>query len=109
MVPDVKPIPEGHATLTPHLVVHNSNDAIEFYKKAFGAEELSRSPGPDGNSIMHAALKIGNSIIMLCDEFPGAEGWIAPKSLKGTTVCLHLYVEDVDTAFQRAVENPPIL
>jgi PhnB protein len=66
----VKPIPSGFHTLTPHLVVKNASQAIEFYKKAFGAEEMSRAPGPDGKSLMHADLKIGDSRLFLVDEFP---------------------------------------
>ena len=65
-----KPIPEGFTTLTPHLVVKGASKAIDFYKKAFSAEEIRRMPGPDGKSIMHAELKIGNSRLMLVDEFP---------------------------------------
>ncbi len=99
-----KPIPEGFRTVTPHMVVRGAGDAIEFYKKAFGAEEVMRMPGPDGNSVMHAEIKIGDSMLMLCDEFPQMERWVAPPSLKGTTVAICLYVEDVDKLFQRAVD-----
>ncbi len=102
MATAVRPIPEGFHTLTPHLVVSDGQQAIEFYKKAFGAEELFRMPSPDGKSIMHAELKIGDSVLFLCDEFPGANR--SPQSLKGTSVALHLYVEDVDAAFKRATE-----
>ena len=96
-----KPIPEGFHTITPHLVVSNGNEAIEFYKKAFGATELARSPGPDGKSLMHASLKIGDSIIMLNDEFPDW-GMKGPESIGGTPVTIHLYVDDVDAWFERA-------
>jgi len=98
-----RPIPEGFHTVTPHLVVKNGHEAIELYKRAFGAEELSRSPGPDGTGVMHASLKIGNSVIMLNDEFPdwGVKG---PQSIGGSPVTLHLYVEDVDTWYKRAVD-----
>jgi PhnB protein len=99
----VKAIPEGFRTLTPHMVIRHAGEAIEFYKRAFGAEEMARMPGPDGKTVMHAELKIGDSMVMLCDEFPGAGGCAAPDSLKGTTVTLHLYVEDADAMFQRAV------
>ncbi len=99
-----KPIPEGFRTVTPHMVVKDAGGAIEFYKKAFGAEEVMRMPGPGGQGVMHAELKIGDSMVMLCDEFPQAGHWRAPESLKGTTVTLALYVEDVDKAFQRAVD-----
>src|SRR5438132_10739396 len=98
----IKAIPEGFHTLTPHLIVKDASQAIEFYKKAFGAEELSRLPGPDGSSIMHAALQIGDSRLFLADEFPqmGARG---PASIGGTPVTIHVYVEDVDAAFNQAV------
>jgi uncharacterized glyoxalase superfamily protein PhnB len=97
-----KPIPEGFSTLTPHLVVKGASKAIDFYKKAFGAEEIRRMPGPDGKSIMHAELKIGNSHLMLVDEFPemNAHG---PESIGGTPVTIHMFVEDADTVFNRAV------
>ncbi len=99
----VQPIPEGFHTITPHLVVRNADQAIEFYKRAFGAEELARMPGPDGKCVMHAELKIGDSVFMLCDEMPETKRWLAPESLKGTTFAVHLYVNDVDAAFDRAV------
>jgi len=98
-----KPIPEGFNSVTPHLVVKGAAEAIEFYKKAFGAEEMVRLPGPDGNSIMHASLKIGNSVVMLVDEFPD-KGCLSPDTTNGTPVAIHLYVEDVDTVFNRAIE-----
>jgi PhnB protein len=97
----VKPIPEGYRTVTPYLTVRNAADAIEFYKRAFGAEELSRMPGPDNKSIMHAEIKIGDSIVMLSDEFPQGDTR-SPQSLAGTTGSIILYVPDVDAAFQRA-------
>ncbi len=98
----VKAIPEGYHTVTPHLVVRGAARAIEFYKKAFGAEELRRSPGP-GGLLTHAEVKIGDSVVMICDEFPEMQRWLAPDSLKGTTTALHLYVEDADAVFARAV------
>ena len=98
-----KPIPDGFHAITPHMVVRDCPKAIEFYKKAFGAEEVMRHLGPDGKLIMHAQLKIGDSIFMMCDEFPQMQRYISPTSLKGTTIALHLYVKDVDSAFQRAV------
>jgi len=100
----VKPIPEGFHSVTPHLVVRDAGKAIEFYKKAFGAEEIARMPGPDGKTVMHAELKIGNSMLMMCDEYPGMERWVSPAALKGTTVALAIYVEDCDKAFKRAVD-----
>jgi len=98
-----KPIPDGFHAVTPHMVMRDAAKAIEFYKKAFGAEEIMRHPGPDGKLIIHAQLKIGDSILMLCDEFPKMERYLSPASLKGTTIALHLYVKDVDASFQRAV------
>ncbi|PHV08580.1 glyoxalase [Janthinobacterium sp. BJB412] len=102
MTAKVNPIPEGMHTLTPHLVCDNAAKAIEFYKKAFGAEEGGRLPGEDGK-IMHAMLRIGDSAFMLADAFP-EHGSLAPNALKGTPVTLHLYVKDVDAAFARAVD-----
>lgn len=95
-------VPEGFHTITPQLTIRGADRAIEFYRRAFGAAELERMLGPDGQSIMHAELKIGDSIIFLSDEFPGM-GCRSPQSLGGTTSSLHLYVEDVDAAFARAV------
>jgi PhnB protein len=97
-----KYIPEGHHTLTPHLVVNGAAKAIEFYKQAFNAEELLRLPGPDGKSIMHAAVQIGDSRLFLVDESP-AMGARGPVSLGGTPVTIHTYVEDVDATFEKAV------
>lgn len=98
---NVKPIPDGMHTITPHLVCNGASDAIEFYKKAFGAIELARLPGPEGK-LMHAMIRIGDSAVMLVDEFPD---WrmLGPKSLKGSPVTIHLYVEDVDATVERAV------
>jgi uncharacterized glyoxalase superfamily protein PhnB len=103
MVSKAKRIPEGYHTITPHLIIQNAAQAIEFYKRAFGAEEVYRSPGPDGKSLIHAALKIGDSHIFLCDEFPQM-GAKSPLTLGGTPVTIHLYVENVDQLFQRAVQ-----
>ena len=101
MPSNVKAIPEGYQSVTPDLVLRDAAQAIEFYKKAFGARELMRFHTPDGK-IGHAEIKIGNSIVMLCDENPQG-GCAAPASLNGTTTMLFLYVEDVDAAFQQAV------
>ena len=97
------PIPQGYHTVTPYLVVKGAAEAIEFYKKAFGAVEHYRMPGPDGQSVMHSELQIGDSIVMLCDENPAmcAQG---PATLGGTPVSLFIYSENVDAAFARAVE-----
>ena len=100
----VKPIPEGYHTVTPFLFVKNAAKAMQFYKDAFNAHEIEKSFSPDGR-IMHAVLKIGNSFIMMADEFPERScGISAPLSLKGTTAMFHLYVEDVDAAFDKAVK-----
>lgn len=95
-------IPQGFRTVTPYLVVKGAAEAIEFYEKAFGAEEVVRMAGP-GGSVMHAEIRIGDSQIMLGDEFPGQPGFGAPSTIGGTTVNLHLYVEDADEAYERAV------
>ena len=98
----VNPIPDGFHTLTPHLNVNDGAAAIAFYQKAFGAEEINRHLMPDGKKIMHALLQIGSSRFMLNDEFP--EMMVkGPKALGGTPVTLALYVEDVDSLFNRAV------
>ena len=97
-----KPIPEGCHSITPYLVVKDAARAIEFYKRAFGAQELARMTGPGGRGVMHAEIKIGDSLVMLSDEFPGA-GCSSPQSLGGTTCQLYVYVPDVDSAYQQAV------
>jgi PhnB protein len=102
MPASVKPIPEGFHTATPTLVVRNAAQAIEFYKKVFGAKEIMRMPSPDGK-ISHAELKIGDSIIFLSDEFPNMGGK-APQTLGGFTGGIYLYVEDVDDVFERAID-----
>jgi uncharacterized glyoxalase superfamily protein PhnB len=99
----VKPIPEGYPTLTPSLTVHDAARAIEFYQKAFGAQERFRMPTPDGRQIAHAELKIGDSVFMLADEMPGQD-CKSPLALDGTPVGFYLYVEDVDAVFERAVD-----
>jgi PhnB protein len=101
MAEQVSSNPCGYGTLTPHLRVRGASEAIEFYKKAFGAEEIVRMPGPD-DKVMHAELKFGESRLMLCDEFPDW-GALSPQSLNGTGVTIHMYVEDADAVFERAV------
>jgi len=96
----VKPIPDGMHTLTPHLVCAGAADAIEFYKKAFGAVEESRLPGPDGK-LMHAQVRIGDSPLMLTDEAP-QWGSLGPKALNGSPVVIHIYTEDVDATVAQA-------
>lgn len=97
-----KPIPDGFHTTTPSLVVSDSKEAIEFYKKAFDANEIYQMPAPDGK-IMHAMIQIGDSFVMMSDEFP-AMGCKSPTSIGGTAVTIHLYVEDADQVFNKAVE-----
>ncbi|NOT67063.1 MAG: VOC family protein [Methylophilaceae bacterium] len=98
----IKPVPEGMHTVTPHLVCAGAAEAIEFYKKAFNAEELMRVPGSQGK-LIHACVRIGDSSVMLVDEFPEME-CVSPKSLNGTPVTIHLQVEDVDAVFNQAVK-----
>jgi uncharacterized glyoxalase superfamily protein PhnB len=88
-------------SITPHLICAGAADAIEFYKKAFGAEEMMRMPGPDGR-LMHAAVRIGDSMVMLVDEMP-EWGALGPKALKGSPVTIHLMVDNVGEVFARAV------
>ena len=96
-----KPIPEGYHSVTPYLVVDNAAKAIEFYQKAFGATEKFRLPM--GDRIGHAEIKIGDSFVMLADEFPEM-GHLGPNSRGGPTSSIVLYVEDVDTSFKKALE-----
>jgi len=99
----VKPVPEGYHTLTPSLTVRDAARAIEFYKQAFGAEVRGGvAKGPDGK-VMHAELQIGDSVIMLTDEFPEF-GSLSPQSGGGAGMSLHIYVDGVDAAFDRAVK-----
>ena len=98
----VTPIPDGYHTLTPFLTVRDAARAIEFYKQAFGAKERGVMKGPDGK-IMHAELMIGDSIIMLSDEFPEF-GALSPLSTGGAGMGLHIYIDGVDAAFDRAVK-----
>jgi uncharacterized glyoxalase superfamily protein PhnB len=100
-MPKVKPIPEGFHSVTPSLVVKNAAKAMEFYKKAFGAEVVMQIAGP-GNSVLHAEIKVGDSMIMLSDEWPG-HFVQSPATMKGTTNTLNIYVQDVDKAHKQAV------
>jgi PhnB protein len=97
----VKPIPDGYHTATAYMIVKDAARALDFYKKAFGATELMRLSGPDGK-VMHAEIKVGDSPIMLADEFPDM-GVRSPQSLGGSPVSILLYVEDVDTRFNQAI------
>jgi PhnB protein len=96
----VEPIPKEYSGVTPYLSVNDAAGAIEFYKRGFGATEIMRLPDPNGK-IGHAEVKIGNAIVMLADEFP-EHGHVSPKTLGGSTVKLHMYVEDVDAFFEKA-------
>ncbi len=97
----VKPIPEGYHSVTPYLVVDGAADAIDFYKKAFGATEVLRMPM--GDRIGHAEIKIGDSHVMLADEFPERD-IRGPKARGGISSSLMIYLDNVDTAFQRALD-----
>jgi uncharacterized glyoxalase superfamily protein PhnB len=96
------PIPPGMHALTPHLVCANANSAIEFYEKAFGAKLEGKMLAPDGKKLMHAMLRIGDSPLMLVDEFP-EWGSLGPQAGQGKPVIIHLYVTDVDATVERAV------
>ncbi|MNC85805.1 hypothetical protein D3C83_14190 [compost metagenome] len=100
-MPKVKAVPDGMHSVTPHLICAGAANAIEFYKKAFNAVEEARLPGPQGR-IMHAQIRIEGSAVMLVDEMP-EWGAFGPKSLKGSPVTIHLYVENADAVFARAV------
>ena len=97
-----KPIPTGFHSITPHLIIRDAARAIEFYKQAFGAKEIARMPGPDGKSIMHAEIQIGDSRIMLADEAPERD-IRSPQTLGGTPVSIMLYVDDVDARYNKAI------
>jgi PhnB protein len=101
MASNVKPIPDGYHSVTPYLIVKGAAKAIEFYKQVFGATERTRMAQPDGR-IGHAEIQIGDSTIMLADEFP-ERNIRGPESLGGTPVMIHLYIQDVDTVAKRAV------
>ena len=105
MSKSVQPIPAGLENLIPHLVCDSCADALKFYQKAFGAEDVQAMPGPDGR-IMHASMRIGKSQVFLADDFPEYCGGQAqsPKALKGTPVTIHQYVENCDAAVKRAEE-----
>jgi uncharacterized glyoxalase superfamily protein PhnB len=102
-----KPIPDGFHTVTPSMVVSNATEAIAFYKKAFDAKEIYTFPTPDGK-ILHAMIQIGDSFVMMSDEFPNM-GMKSPTTIGGTAVTLHLYVEDSDKVFKQAVDAGAII
>ncbi|WP_312520105.1 VOC family protein [Massilia sp.] len=99
--PPVSPIPEGFRSITPHLVCEGAAEALAFYQRAFGAVQVARMDGP-GGKIMHAEMRIGDSMVMLADAFPeyGSRG---PRALQGTPVTIHLYVNDADAVWERAL------
>jgi PhnB protein len=99
---DVQPIPEGYPRVTPYLIVDGGADAIDFYGKVLGAKERMRMGGPEGK-IGHAELEVGDSVIMLADEHPEMSA-VGPKTVGGTPVTIHVYVEDVDATFKRAID-----
>jgi uncharacterized glyoxalase superfamily protein PhnB len=102
----VQPIPAGHEHLIPHLVCDPCAEAIEFYEKAFGAEEVHRVPSPDGSKIMHAAIRVGGSLVFLVDDFPEFCGGKSesPRALGGSPVTMHRFVPDCDAAIKRAAD-----
>ena len=101
MATKVKPIPDGYHSVTPYLCIKGAAAAIEFYKKAFGAKEIMRMPQPDGR-VGHAEIQIGDSRVMMADEFPEMD-FHPPQKFGGSPVHLHVYVEDVDSVFKQAV------
>jgi PhnB protein len=102
MATEVKAIPKGYHTITPNLVLRDTAKAIDFYRKAFGAEQIVSMPGP-GGKVMHAELRIGDSVVMLGDEMPDM-GSRSPTSFGGSPVSFYVYVEKVDAAWKRAVD-----
>ena len=101
MAAAAKPIPQGYHSVTPYLILNSASDAIAFYKKALGADEVMRMEDP-GGKVHHAEIKIGDSRIMLADEHPELQA-LSPKTIGGSPVSIHLYVADVDAAVERAV------
>jgi PhnB protein len=102
-MPNVKPIPDGYHSVTPYLFIRGAGAAIDFYKKVFGATVIVRMAGPIGQ-VMHAELKIGDSVIMLADENPKA-GAMSPQTAGGISVSLHVYTENVDDIVQKAIDS----
>jgi uncharacterized glyoxalase superfamily protein PhnB len=98
-----KPIPDGYHAVTPSLTLKNSKKAIEFYQRAFGAKVLDMFPNPSGQGIMHATIQIGDSIIMMGDEFPGPHSPRSAETLGASPISLYVYVSDVDAVFKQAV------
>jgi PhnB protein len=98
----VEPIPKGYHSISPGLVAKNAVEALEFYKRAFGAKERNRNYMPDGKTLMHAELQLGDSVFMLSEEFPNMKV-LSPQTIGGTSVSMYTYVKDVDKAFEQAV------
>jgi PhnB protein len=98
----VKPIPDNYPRVSAYLAIDGASDAIDFYKRIFGAQERMRMPGPDGR-IGHAEIQIGDSVIMMADPFPEM-GVVDPKKLGGTPITMYVYVEDVDATFDNAIK-----
>ena len=101
------PIPPGFRSVTPHMIIKNAGAAMDFYVKAFGATEISRFEMPGMGLLAHGLLQVGDSFIMVADEFPpdfGCPDALSPTTAKGTTVTLHVYTDDVDGMYQRALE-----
>ena len=101
---NVKPIPEGYHTVTPFIIVKNAESAIEFYKKAFDAKERHRLYGTDNKTIMHAEITIGDSAVMISEEIPDMK-WLSPSTIGGNPTSFYVYVEDVDSFFDKAVSE----
>jgi len=99
---NISPVPSGFHTLTPHLIVSGAADAVAFYQKAFNAEEVSRMAGP-GKKLMHAVIRVGDSLFMLADEFPQWDTR-GPQAIGGSPITVHMYVDDADAVFNQAVE-----
>jgi PhnB protein len=104
MAANVKAVPQGYHSITPHLVIKGAEKAIEFYKKAFGAEVRGGVFKTPDDKVMHAELKIGDSVFMLADEFPGMGDTSSPQTLGGSTTTLNIYTENVDQLFERATK-----
>jgi uncharacterized glyoxalase superfamily protein PhnB len=103
MAKKVSPVPKGYRTVNAHLWVKEGKNAVAFYERALGAEVLTLKHGPGGQGVIHAALRIGDSVVMLADEWPGNHER-APATAGGTTASLYLYVPDADALFERAVK-----
>jgi PhnB protein len=102
-MPAVKPIPNGYNSVTPYLIIDNgrASEALEFYARAFNAKEIMRMPRPDGGGIMHAEIRLGDSVIMLADESPKMEAF-GPNHYGGSPISLHVYIPDVDATTKQA-------